>query len=228
MLVKRLHGWKLTVREAIQLQKELCPQVVARGRVGRPGLVAGADVAYSTRRQVMVGCVVVLSWPEMDVVEEVAVTNNVPFPYVPGLLSFREAPVLLRAFRRLRHEPDVVFIDGHGLSHPRRFGVACHLGLCLDRPVIGCAKSRLTGAYREPALSRSSESALTDAKGEVIGAVLRSRARVKPIFVSVGHRIGLREAVRLTLACTKGFRIPEPTRQADLLAERAKREEDGV
>jgi deoxyribonuclease V len=176
----------------------------------------------------MVGCAVVLNWPELDVVEEVAVTDKVSFPYVPGLLSFREAPVLLRAFRRLRHEPAVLFIDGHGLSHPRRFGVACHLGLFLDKPVIGCAKSRLTGAYREPARPRSSESALTDSKVDVIGAVVRSRANVRPIFVSVGHRIGLREAVRLTLACTKGFRIPEPIRQADLLAERVKREGNGA
>ena len=149
-------------------------------------------------------------------------------PYIPGLLSFRGAPALLHAFEKVRHDPDVVFIDGHGLSHPRSAGIACHIGLCLNKPTIGCAKSLLIGRHRVPGPSRGSYTSLYDANNHVIGAVVRTRDRVKPVFVSVGHRIGLAQAVQLTLACGKGYRIPEPTRQADRWAEQSKREAIGI
>lgn len=165
---------------------------------------------------------IVLSFPDLEPVETVIHRDRVTFPYVPGLLSFREAPALLRAFAQLRHDPDVIFIDGHGLSHPRAAGIACHIGICLNKPTIGFAKSLLVGTYRTPSLSRGATSPLHNAHGRVIGTVVRTRDRVRPIFISVGHRIGLARAVQLTLACGKGYRIPEPTRQADRSAELAK------
>jgi deoxyribonuclease V len=185
--------------------------------------VAGADLAYDRQSDTLFAALVVLRFPDLERVETLIGRGRATFPYIPGLLSFRETPALLRLFARLKHEPDVIFIDGHGRSHPRAAGIACHIGVLLDRPVIGCAKSLLTGTYEEPARSRGSVSHLHDDKGRIIGAVVRTRDRVKPVFVSVGHRISLAEAIRLTLACGRGYRIPEPTRQADLLAERAKR-----
>jgi deoxyribonuclease V len=143
-------------------------------------------------------------------------------PYVPGLLSFREDPAVLAALRRLRATPDVLLYDGHGLAHPRRFGVACHIGLIVDRPAIGCAKSRLVGMHREPGWRRGSAAPLLDG-GEVIGSVLRTRDGVRPVFVSVGHRIDLRTARRIVLACALRHRLPEPTRLADQLVGAAKR-----
>jgi deoxyribonuclease V len=218
------HRWDVTPQEALLIQEKVHQAVIPSGRIGRPKLVVGADAAFDVERQQVYAAVVVLTFPALEPVESVFHQARVGFPYIPGLLAFREAPAVLSAFERLRHEPEVIFIDGHGLSHPRAAGIACHIGLCLDRPVIGCAKSRLSGDCCEPGLTRGMISKLYDQEKDVVGAVVRTRDRVKPVFVSVGHRISLAEAVRLTLACGKGYRIPEPTRQAHLLAERAKRE----
>lgn len=223
MRVRRLHSWKVTPREAVAIQEQLRAKVIPRGLAGRPKLVAGADAAFDKHSDVVYASVVVLAFPSLEPVETVILKDHVSFPYIPGLLSFREAPVLLRAFLKLKHEPDVIFIDGHGLSHPRSAGIACHIGLSLDRPVIGCAKSVLVGTCEDPGPSRGSVSHLYNREGRVIGAAVRTRDRVKPVYVSIGHKIGLAQAIRLTLACGKGYRIPEPTRQADLLAEQAKR-----
>jgi deoxyribonuclease V len=216
------HRWDVTPREAIQIQEQLRAKVLTRGRVPRPTLVAGADCAFEKETGRMHVAVVVLSFPALEIVETVTGADRVRFPYVPGLLSFRETPALLRAFARLRHEPDVLFVDGQGLAHPRCAGIACHLGVLLDRPTIGCAKSLLVGSYEEPSSRRGSFTHLYD-KGRIIGAAVRTRDGVQPMFVSIGHRIGLPRAIALTLACGKGARVPEPTRQADLLAEQAKR-----
>jgi deoxyribonuclease V len=186
--------------------------------------VAGADAAFDLQAGLVFAAVVILTFPSLEPVETVVHRERLSFPYIPGLLSFREAPALLQTFKKVRHSPDVILVDGHGVAHPRAAGIACHVGICLDKPTIGCAKSLLVGTHRMPGLSRGASTSLYDASGHVIGAVVRTRNRVKPVFVSVGHRIGLAQAVRLTLACGKGYRIPEPTRQADLLAERAKRE----
>ena len=228
MNVYPFHSWGVTPREAIQLQEQLRTKVITRGRVPKPKLVAGADAAFGMEAGWVFAVVAVLSFPALELVEAVVHQECLSFPYIPGLLSFREAPALLHAFEKVRHDPDVVFIDGHGLSHPRSAGIACHVGLCLNKPTIGCAKSLLIGRHRVPGLSRGSHTPLYDANNRVIGAVVRTRDRVKPVFVSVGHRIGLARAIQLTLACGKGYRIPEPTRQADLLAERAKREAIGI
>jgi len=157
--------------------------------------------------------IIVFRYPELDEVERVWAAAEAGFPYVPGLLSFRECPLLLTAFERLTISPDVILVDGHGLAHPRRIGIASHLGLLLDKPTIGCAKSRLVGAYREPALRRGSRTQLRDG-GETVGMVVRTRDAVKPIFVSVGHLMDLKSAVALCLRCSDGFRIPKPTRLA--------------
>lgn len=196
--------------------------MVAGGRV-RPSLVAGADLAFLPDSDRVIAAVVLLGYPSMEILETVVRADRASFPYVPGLLSFRETPPLLRAIRRLHRAPDLIFIDGHGLSHPRAAGIACHVGVLLDIPVIGCAKSVLYGRFAEPAKRLGAVSYLYDTHDAVIGAAVRTRAGVRPIFVSVGHRIGLAQAIRLTLRCGKGFRIPEPTRQAHILAERVKR-----
>ena len=159
--------------------------------------------------------VVVLEYPGMELVETSVVTDRIELPYVPGLLSFREIPLTLKAFERLKTVPDLVLVDGQGVAHPRRIGLASHLGLCLDIPTIGCAKSRLCGEHGEPGWERGSMAALYDA-GEQIGAVLRSKDGVKPLFVSTGHRIDLEDAVHWVLECCRGYRLPQPSRLAHL------------
>lgn len=215
---RKLHSWDITPKEAVSLQEELREKVVASREFGEVRLLAGADISSSTRSEEARAAVVVFSFPSLDVVETATVTGRVAFPYVPGLLAFREAPILTRAFASLKSEPDLVFLDGHGLAHPRRMGIACHVGLLLGRPTIGCAKSRLTGTHEEPGRSRGAFSYLRDEKtGEVIGAVVRTRDGTKPVFVSIGHMIDLESAIDFTLRCGGGYRIPEPTRQAHIL-----------
>jgi deoxyribonuclease V len=215
MKVQQLHRWDLTPKEAVALQKELASTVQHGPPLTQCDRVAGADISYSKSSDVFYAGVVVLRTSDWQVVERQGVVRKAPFPYVPGLLSFREAPAVLDAFATVQTEPDVIMIDGHGYAHPRRFGLACHLGVLLDRPTIGCAKSLLIGTYREPALKAGSRTSLVD-HGEVIGKVLRTRDGIRPIFVTVGHRIDLASAVKLVRRSCRGYRIPEPTRQAHL------------
>jgi len=224
MRIDQWHAWDLSPREAITLQRKLAPRVIREGDLSESQvhLIAGADVAFDKPNARGIAAVVALDWPSLDVVERVTVEAPVTFPYVPGLLSFRETPLLLAAFEQLRSTPDLVMVDGHGFAHPRRFGFACHIGLMLGLPTIGVAKSRLIGSHEAVESAHGSRSDLTD-NGEVIGAVLRTRERVRPIYVSVGHRIGLRAAERWALACAKAYRVPEPTRLADKLSRDGKR-----
>jgi deoxyribonuclease V len=180
------------------------------------------DSAYSSDDSRCLAAAIVWDLRERVVVEERVVTHKVTFPYVPGLLSFREAPAILTALRRLHQTPDALICDGHGRAHQRRFGIACHIGVIVGLPTIGCAKSRLVGAHVEPGRKRGSRTSLVD-RGQVIGTVLRTRDGVKPVFVSVGHRIDLTTAERLVLECADRYRLPEPTRLADRLAAAAKR-----
>lgn len=228
MNIHCFRSWDVTSQEAVRLQEQLRAKVVPRGHLPKPKLVAGADAAFDLRTRQLFAAVVVLSVPSLELVENVVHQESRSFPYIPGSLSFPEAPALLHAFEKVRHDPDVVFIDGHGLSHPRAAGIASHIGLCLNKPTIGYAKSLLIGRHRVPGPSRGSHMSLYDANDRVIGAVVRTRDRVKPVFVSVGHRIGLAQAVQLTLPCGKGYRISEPTRQADRWAKQAKREAIGT
>ncbi len=222
MKARRLHSWRVTPAEARRIQNELRARIELRDRLGPVRMIAGADVALDLVRRRAIAGVIVFRFPGMEEVERASAVRPLTFSYVPGLLSFREAPALLAAFARLRHSPDLLFFDGHGYAHPRRFGIACHLGLLLDRPAIGCAKSLLIGEHQEPALAAGSHAPLFD-DGETIGAVLRTRNRVKPVYISIGHRISLDRAVEFTLAATDGFRIPRPTRLADHFVEAAKR-----
>jgi deoxyribonuclease V len=222
-LPKPLHRWKVTPKQAIAIQAGLAGRVSKRGSLRGARLVAGADLAFSTDGVHCVAGVVVWDAINGEVVEQRTAVQPVRFPYVPGLLSFREAPALLAAIRKLRTEPDVFIFDGQGLAHPRRFGLACHVGLLIDRPTIGCAKSRLMGRHAEPATDRGATAGLTDGR-ERIGTVLRTREGVRCVYVSVGHRTSLESAVRLVLRCCTRYRLPEPTRLADQLVGRTKHE----
>lgn len=210
--IQKLTKLDLTLGEARILQKQITPLVIRRDLLGPIRTVAGADIAL--REKTGYAAFIVYSFPQLQEVERACSWGELKFPYVPGLLAFREMPLLLQAFARLRHRPDLILADAHGWAHPRRAGMACHLGIVLDTPTIGCAKSVLVGEYKMPAVVRGSVSALRDGK-EKIGVALRSRAGVRPVFVSCGHRVSLPTAVRLTLACCDGYRIPKPLREAD-------------
>jgi deoxyribonuclease V len=210
--------WKGAVRQQLRLRGRLA----LSGSPRRVRRVAGADISYDKGSDRFFAAVVVLAWPGLAVVEEATASGRSPFPYVPGLLSFREGPLLLRAFRKLRAPPDLVIFDGHGVAHMRGFGIASHLGLLLDVPSIGCAKSRLVGEHGEPLRAAGSRTPLR-LEGRVVGAVVRTRKGVKPVYVSVGHRIGLPAAVRWALRTCAGYRLPEPTRRAHILANRLRR-----
>lgn len=207
----------LTPAAARALQEQLRAHVIRGGRLDALRWVAGVDVAFPAPGALSRGAAVLLRLPELVPVAASVAELPTHFPYIPGLLSFRELPALLAALAGLPERPDVVLVDGQGIAHPRRFGVACHLGVTLDCPTIGVAKSVLCGTYEDPAPERGSQSPLVH-KGEVIGTVLRTRERVRPVIVSCGHRVGLLEAVALVRACTRGYRLPEPTRLADRLA----------
>jgi deoxyribonuclease V len=209
------HPWNLTVPEARELQEKFRKLVVTEDRLGPVRRVAGVDVSYDQRSPVLFAAVVVLRADTLERIETVGIRERAGFPYVPGYLSFREAPAVLRAFAGLRQTPDLLICDGHGVAHPRRFGLACHLGLWLDLPTIGCAKSRLIGSHAEPAPRRGSRRRLIDA-GEIIGEVVRTRDGVRPVYVSVGHRISLPTARRWILRLARGVRLPEPVRAAHL------------
>lgn len=213
MKILHLHSWSVTPKEAVALQRQLAGQVERGPPLPHAAHVAGADISYNRFSNLVYAGVVVLRTSDWSIVERQGLVQRVDFPYVPGLLTFREAPAVLAAFARLQTEPDVIMIDGQGYAHPRRIGSASHLGLCFDRPTIGCAKSLLIGTYREPAARAGAKTLLKD-KGETIGMVVRTRTGVKPVFVSVGHKIDLASAVRLVLKSARGYRIPEPTRQA--------------
>lgn len=205
------HSWDVQPEEARHLQSRLRTQVIRTDRFGTVETVAGVDIGL--KKNIARASVVVLSFPELQVVDSVVTDSLVRFPYIPGLLSFREIPPLLTAFAQLQTEPDLVIVDGQGVAHPRRFGLASHLGLILDKPTIGCAKSRLWGRHAEPDTEQGAYTHLID-KGEVIGAAVRTRTNVRVVYVSTGHRISLDSAYTFTLACCRGYRLPEPTRYA--------------
>jgi deoxyribonuclease V len=213
MDITPVHDWSLTPTEAIALQKQLAAQLIYDHPldVTQVRYVAGVDV--SVKNEVSQAAVVVLSFPDLVVVETVLAQQPTPFPYIPGLLSFREGPVLVDAFQRLQQVPDVFIFDGMGRAHPRRIGIAAHMGLWLDKPTIGCGKTHLIGQYTEPDPQRGSYSTLTD-RGETIGVVLRTKDNVKPVYISVGHLSDLQTSIDLTLRCTTKYRLPEPIRAA--------------
>lgn len=213
MRIVSLHEWQMDYAAARALQTDLAGRVCRTGAIEAPRTVAGLDCAFSRDKQRIVAAVVVQSLPDLRVIATARAVLPVTFPYIPGLLSFREAPVCLAAIEKLDLEPDVFLVDGQGIAHPRRLGLAAHLGLFLDRPTIGCAKSRLIGTYRKPGREKGRHTWLYDGD-EVIGAVLRTRTDVRCLFVSIGHRCDLPAAIRTVLQCTTRYRLPEPTRLA--------------
>ncbi len=208
------HRWDLPVEEAQEFQRQLASKVIKERTFGEIRLVAGVDVGF--KGDEAIAGVVVLEYPDMREVEKVSARKKVVFPYIPGLLAFREGPPIIEALEKLRSEPDLIIVDGQGIAHPRRMGIATHIGVIFDKPSIGCAKSRLTGSYYEPGLEKGSWSFLYDGT-EVIGAVLRTKEKAPPVFVSIGHRIDLKSAIEIILNCCRGDRLPEPTRLAHLL-----------
>ena len=217
MKALRLHDWKVSVAEAKEIQRNLAASVVSRNQIDVPGLIAGADISGEDADGTVRAAVVVLRYPEIAVVDSSVVTLRPGFPYVPGLLSFREVPLLLAACEAITAVPDVLIADAQGIAHPRRLGLASHLGLFLDVPTIGCAKSILCGRHGELGEEPGDHAPLVDG-GEVIGAALRTKKGVKPVYVSIGHEVDLDSAMRWVLACCRGYRLPEPTRLAHLAA----------
>lgn len=222
MLIRNLHSFNVTTTEAIRIQQELADQICLSPFSGEYGYVAGADIAYLKKDKTLFAAVVVLEYPSGKEVISRTDRGEAAFPYVPGLLTFREAPLVLRVFEDLPLTPDIVIFDGQGLAHPRGFGLACHIGLLLDIPSVGCAKSRLVGEYNEPARRRGSAAPLVY-QDRVVGAVVRTRDKVKPVFVSPGHKVDIEGAVRIVLETCRGYRLPEPTRLAHILSQKAKR-----
>ena len=211
------HPWDVSPTQARETQQRLSRLVEATDRLGDIGTVAGVDAGFDLKNGLTRAAVVVLDFPTLEFREQALATLPTGFPYVPGLLSFREAPAILAALGKLEHLPDLLVCDGQGLAHPRRFGIACHLGVLTDLPSIGVAKKRLIGSHEELPETRGDWVSLAH-KGDTVGAVLRSRAGVKPIYVSCGHRVGLATAVDLVMRCTTRYRLPETTRRADRLA----------
>ena len=217
MKVARLHDWQLSIAQAKSLQRRLSAQVSRSGQVITPYFIAGVDIAVGKAWEEATAAVVVLSYPELRVVEAEVAQGKLGFPYIPGLLSFRESPLILAVCQKLSVTPDLILVDGQGIAHPRRLGIASHLGVLLNTPTIGCAKSRLCGSHRVPGEEPGSYAELVDGD-ETIGAALRTKSGTKPVYVSIGHKIDLENAIYWVLRCCRGYRLPEPTRLAHLAA----------
>ena len=218
MRVARLHSWQVSIAQALDIQRRLAGQVSRNNEVSTPRFIAGVDISAGKARGMARGAVVVLSYPELRVVETQVIQAELDFAYIPGLLSFRESPLILAACEKLTANPDLILVDGQGIAHPRRMGLASHLGLWLNTPTIGCAKSLLCGRHKMPGEEPGSYAEIIDS-GETIGAALRTMTGVNPIYVSIGHKVDLQAAIYWVLKCCRGYRLPEPTRLAHLAAE---------
>ncbi|MCY3826167.1 MAG: endonuclease V [Candidatus Dadabacteria bacterium] len=212
------------VREAFRIQKELSRRVVQTPDPKPISTIAGVDIAICVKERKLVCGMILFSYPELEEIERVWAVSDEVFPYVPGLLGFREAPCVIRTFDKLREHCDMIMVDGHGLAHPRGFGLACHVGVLLDIPAIGVAKKCLYGTFSEPGPKKGERELIRGRDREVIGAALRTRDGVKPVFVSIGNRTDLYTAIVVALECSRGLRIPEPTRLADKYVGLLKRE----
>jgi deoxyribonuclease V len=217
MRVERLHSWQVNVNQAFDIQLKLAAQVSRVNEVFNPAFIAGVDISAKKAQETATGAVVIVNYPEFKLVETKIVKGRLGFPYIPGLLSFRESPLVLDAFEELAITPDLILVDGQGIAHPRRLGIASHLGLLLNRPTIGCAKSRLCGRHEPPGVEPGSYTELID-KGEIIGAVLRTRYGVNPVYISIGHKVDLQNAIYWVMECCRGYRLSEPIRLAHLAA----------
>ncbi len=212
-IMKPLHPWDVTIEEAIRIQEDLKGSIVLENRFLKWKTIAGADASYSRHHPLLWGTIAVLTYPELELLDQVTVEGEVNFPYIPGLFSFREGPVLLKAFQKLKIKPDLILFDGHGIAHPRGIGLASHLGLWLDLPSIGCARTSLIKESTAPEKEKGSVRWIYR-EGEKVGAALRTREGVNPLFVSPGHRIDLMTSLRIVLSTCKTYRLPEPLRKA--------------
>ena len=224
MDVRELHSWSVSPSEALNIQETLKKKLVFKRIKKNIHLLAGADVSYSKNNRRLYAAVTVMTFPELNVVEEATVGGDMNFPYIPGLLSFREAPILARAFKKIKRVPDVVIFDGQGIAHPRGMGLASHMGLMLDIPSIGCAKSRLFGAY-EKIGNTAGDFSFLKADGMIVGVALRTRTNTNPVFVSPGYKTDIPGCFETILNACRGYKIPEPIRQAHLLANQLRMKE---
>lgn len=216
MEIRRIHSWNVLPKEAVLIQKRLLKRLRIEPLRNFPKLIASADASFKNNKAI--GAVVVMTFPDLEVVEKIVKKRVVSFPYVPTLLTFREGPVLCECFRALKNEPDLMIFDGQGIAHPRRMGLATHLGILLGKPSIGCAKSKLYGECRDHRIRKGNFHYLKGKDGVKIGAVLRTREGVKPIFVSPGYMIDIEDSVKIILQCTRKYRIPEPIRLSHILS----------
>jgi deoxyribonuclease V len=217
MKIQQLHSWQVSIAQAQEIQRCLAAQVLKVSEVTLPRFVAGIDTSPPNVYGVATGAVVVLRLPELTIAEIEVAAQEVNFPYIPGFLSFREAPLILAACQKLSIDPDLLVVDGQGIAHPRRLGLASHVGLLLDMPTIGCAKSLLWGRHQLVEAQAGSFALLRDGE-EVIGAALRTKATAKAVYVSIGHKVSLEAAIYWIMQCCRGYRLPEPTRLAHLAA----------
>jgi deoxyribonuclease V len=217
MKISQRHAWPLTVEEAIAIQEQLRAEIITSDQLGTVNYVAGVDMGFEAEGTISRAAVAVLSFPSLQLQESAIARRPTSFPYVPGFLSFREIPAVLDALEKISITPDLILCDGQGIAHPRRFGIACHLGLLVNMPTIGVAKSLLIGKHEEVPQERGSWQPLWH-RGETIGAVLRTRTGTKPLYISSGHRVSLPTAIEYVLHCTPKYRLPETTRIADKLA----------
>ena len=208
-----LHSWEVNPKEAIKIQKDLKSNISLKKSFSKIEKIAGADVSYYQNN--MIAGVIIFEFPNLKIIESQSFISPVNFPYIPGLLTFREGPSLLEAFKKVKNEPDVILFDGQGIAHPRRMGIATHLGLFLDKPTIGCAKSRLSGKYTSVGEKKGDYALLKEGE-EILGAVLRTRREVKPIFISPGHKINLPNSIEIVLKCIIKYRLPLPVREAHI------------
>ncbi|MBI4595591.1 MAG: deoxyribonuclease V [Candidatus Tectomicrobia bacterium] len=216
MKYQELHPWNVSLTEARLIQEGLRHKIKQEDIDKEVRFIAGADISYARFSKEAYAGIVIMNWPQLEIVEKKGATGEMQFPYVPGLLTFREGPTLLRAWDKIEQEPDLILFDGQGVAHPRGLGLAAHMGLILNTPSIGCAKKRLTGRYEEPGEERGAYSNLYDQEDTIIGAAVRTKTKTKVLFISVGNLISMPSAIEWVFKCTKGYRVTEPLRQAHM------------
>jgi deoxyribonuclease V len=217
-----------SVARAFEIQRELSKKVIIQRNSGEIRTVAGADISVMKDGRKLLCGIIVFSCPALEEIERVYSVCEERFPYIPGLLAFREGPAIIETFRKLKRKPDLLIIDGQGIAHPRGFGIACHVGVLLDIPAMGIAKKKLYGTYEDPGEKKGDSSPLLSKDGDVIGSVLRTKDKTRPVFVSPGHRLDTDTAREIALLCARGYRIPEPTRRADIYVAELKRGAYGI
>jgi len=218
--IDRLHSWNVNYKEAVKIQKDLRKKIALKPYIGNPSIISGADVSYKKENNMLTAVIVLFEYPGFEIIETSFYRDKSSFPYIPGLLSFREIPPLINAYKKLANKPDIIILDAHGIAHPRAFGLASHFGVIIGISTIGCAKKKLCGNYEMPDKNKGSISPLIY-KGDIVGSVLRTRKNCNPVFVSPGNLMDIESAGRIVLNCATKYRIPEPTRIAHILSKKS-------